>query len=69
MMSLMSNVDAKTEARLLAAVEQANEVAASAVENRRAAVRAAFEAGISGTVIAKAMGVTRARAYQIRDGR
>ena len=69
MMLLMSKPSAAVQQELLAAVTRANEVAASAVENRRAAVRAAFEAGISGTVIAEAMGVTRARAYQIRDGK
>lgn len=57
------------EKRLLNAVAKAEKRIGDAREARRAAVIEALEAGVSGTVIAQVLGVTRHRVYQIRDGK
>lgn len=66
----MSDAEAK---RLLNAVLQSREHAerlrAQAKEIQAEAVSAALDAGISPLDIAAVLGVTKARVYQIRDGR
>lgn len=59
--------------RLLAVVKSAQaewlRLRNEADDQRRAAVTAALDAGISPVAIADSLGVTKARVYQIRDGR
>lgn len=55
--------------RPIAAVQAAKAALDAAPEHLQAAVRAALEAGVSGPRLAEAIGVTRARVYQLRDGR
>jgi hypothetical protein len=55
--------------RPVAAVQAAKAALDAAPETLSAAVRSALEAGVSGPKLAEALGVTRARVYQLRDGR
>jgi len=55
--------------RPVATVQAARAAADEAPERLREAVRTALEAGVSGPRLAEALGVTRARIYQLRDGR
>lgn len=51
------------------ALEWATQTVTEAVTEQRAAVQAALESGVSAVDVAEVLGVTRARVYQIRDGR
>lgn len=66
----MSEVEKR---RLLSAVlkarERADELKKQATDVQARAVSAALSAGVSPVDIAAALGVTKARVYQIRDGR
>lgn len=64
--ALAAAVEAHARAKRLAA--QAEELHARAREVRRAGVQAAIDAGLSAVEIAAALGVTRGRVYQIKDG-
>lgn len=55
--------------RALTAVEDASRALAEAEQERDEAIRTAVKAGVSVISIANAAGLSRARIYQIRDGR
>lgn len=55
--------------RLLVKISQAEEAMAQAVRHRDEAVRQMLDEGVPVTVVAAALGLTRSRVYQIRDGR
>lgn len=62
-------MSASEEKRLLKAVRDARRQIAAAKTAQQEAVTAALAAGISPVVIAGELGVSKARVYQIRDGR
>lgn len=62
-------MSAEEQARLLKAVRNTQKRIAEARSAHREAVISALEAGVSGTVIAQVLGVSRHRVYQIRDGK
>lgn len=66
-------VSPEDQARLLAAVKtaqaEAEEATARARATRQRAVVAALDSGITAVQIAESLGVTRARVYQMRDGK
>lgn len=51
------------------ALDWATQAVAEAAAEERAAVQAALASGVSAVDVARILGVTRARVYQIRDGR
>lgn len=67
------DVSAEERERLLVMVQRAQsewaETRAMADARRRDVIVAAIEAGVSVTDIARAVGMSRERIYQIRDGR
>ena len=69
----MSKVDPRDQKRLLAAVlkarQRARRLRAEAKTLQQEAVKAALSAGVSPLAIAAELNVTKARVYQLRDGR
>lgn len=65
----MVRPDPAEQERLLAAVRGTHERITAAKGAHREAVVAALAAGVSGTEIARVLGVTRHRVYQLRDGK
>jgi hypothetical protein len=65
----VSKVSAAEEKRLLKAVRESRRQISAAKAQQQEAVAAALSAEISPTVIAAELGVSKARVYQIRDGR